>query len=175
MKHAPTVIGLILTPSSRCAFVASSASLPWSTFLPQRVFTNVVRPIGQVISFCYCRESQISVSLPVPEAPQTIRQNWIPFLTFFFRRILICNIQGSVKRYAHTMLMWRFNRGMVLPRNAGLEAAKGAVSSSTKRITYCAQWRRHDCNLIDMNSERLRVFSWLRGQVRGGRWFVRNG
>ena len=43
-KNAPTVIGLILTPSSRCAFVASSASLPWSTFLPQRVFTNVVRP-----------------------------------------------------------------------------------------------------------------------------------
>lgn len=25
--------------------------------------------------------------LPVPEAPQTIRQNWIPFLTFFFLRI----------------------------------------------------------------------------------------
>ena len=27
--------------------------------------------------------------LPVPEAPQTIKQNWIPFLTFFFLRILI--------------------------------------------------------------------------------------
>lgn len=26
--------------------------------------------------------------VPVPEAPQTIRQNWIPFLTFFFRRII---------------------------------------------------------------------------------------
>lgn len=26
---------------------------------------------------------------PVPDAPQTIRQNWIPFLTFFLRRILI--------------------------------------------------------------------------------------
>jgi hypothetical protein len=26
----------------------------------------------------------------VPEAPQTIKQNWIPFLTFFFRRIIFC-------------------------------------------------------------------------------------
>ena len=41
------------------------------TCLPQRVLTNVVRP--------------------VPEAPQTIRQNWMPFLTFFFLRVLrIC-------------------------------------------------------------------------------------
>jgi len=29
---------------------------------------------------------------PVPEAPQTIRQNWIPFLTFFFRRIIFCAV-----------------------------------------------------------------------------------
>ena len=29
-------------------------------------------------------------NIPVPEAPQTIKQNWIPFLTFFFLRILIC-------------------------------------------------------------------------------------
>ena len=41
---APTVIGLILTPSSMWAFVASSASFPERTFLPHRVFTNVVRP-----------------------------------------------------------------------------------------------------------------------------------
>lgn len=31
---------------------------------------------------------------PVPEAPQTIRQNWMPFLTFFFLRVL--RIYGSV-------------------------------------------------------------------------------
>lgn len=29
---------------------------------------------------------------PVPEAPQTIRQNWMPFLTFFFRRIIFCAV-----------------------------------------------------------------------------------
>lgn len=29
------------------------------------------------------------VCIPVPDAPQTIRQNWIPFFTFFFLRILI--------------------------------------------------------------------------------------
>ena len=38
------------------------------TFFSQRVLTKVVRP--------------------VPEAPQTIRQNWIPFFTFFLRRSL---------------------------------------------------------------------------------------
>jgi len=38
------VIGLILTPSSRWAFVASSASFPWRTFFPHRVLTKVVRP-----------------------------------------------------------------------------------------------------------------------------------
>ena len=36
------------------------------TFFSQRVLTKVVRP--------------------VPEAPQTIRQNWMPFFTFFLRR-----------------------------------------------------------------------------------------
>lgn len=27
---------------------------------------------------------------PVPDAPQTIKQNWIPFFTFFLRRIIFC-------------------------------------------------------------------------------------
>jgi hypothetical protein len=30
------------------------------------------------------------MNAPVPEAPQTIRQNWMPFLTFFFLRIIFC-------------------------------------------------------------------------------------
>jgi hypothetical protein len=32
-------------------------------------------------------------TVPVPEAPQTIRQNWIPFLTFFLRRIIFCILE----------------------------------------------------------------------------------
>ncbi|MBE3047893.1 hypothetical protein IMZ48_36360 [Candidatus Bathyarchaeota archaeon] len=28
------------------------------------------------------------VDVPVPEAPHTMRQNWIPFFTFFFLRII---------------------------------------------------------------------------------------
>ena len=44
----PTVMGLILTPSSTCAMVGSSESLCWRTFLPQRVLTNVVRPADNV-------------------------------------------------------------------------------------------------------------------------------
>ena len=82
------MIGLIRTPSSRWAFVASSASFPASTFFPHRVFTNVVRP--GAISQLSRKVSQVSSDIPVPEAPQTIKQNWIPFLTFFFLRILIC-------------------------------------------------------------------------------------
>jgi hypothetical protein len=61
-------MGWILTPSSTWAAVGSSDSLCSSTCLPQSVLTKVVRP--------------------VPEAPHTIKQNWIPFLTFFFLRVL---------------------------------------------------------------------------------------
>ena len=43
-KHIPTVMGLILTPSSVCAMLGSSDSLWDSTDLPQRVLTKVVRP-----------------------------------------------------------------------------------------------------------------------------------
>lgn len=39
--------------------------------------------------------------VPVPEAPQTIRQNWIPFLTFFFLRVL--RICGHVSGRAYLM------------------------------------------------------------------------
>ena len=52
--------------------------------------------------------------IPVPEAPQTIKQNWIPFLTFFFLRILICRavvisiyqkgVMQSTQRSQHTAL-----------------------------------------------------------------------
>jgi hypothetical protein len=38
------------------------------------------------------------MDIPVPEAPQTIRQNWIPFLTFFFLRVL--SIYGIVSGVA---------------------------------------------------------------------------
>lgn len=42
--YVPTVIGLILTPSSRCALTASSESLLCKTRFPHRVLTKVVRP-----------------------------------------------------------------------------------------------------------------------------------
>jgi hypothetical protein len=73
---------------------ASSASLPWRTFFPQRVFTKVVRPRSRVKN-CQPKVRKkcvflFQLDIPVPLAPQTMRQNWMPFLTFFFRRILIC-------------------------------------------------------------------------------------
>jgi hypothetical protein len=76
-------MGWILTPSSTCATVGSSDSLCSRTFLPQRVLTKVVRP--------------------VPEAPQTIRQNWIPFLTFFFLRVL----RACEQLVGGSMASWR--------------------------------------------------------------------
>jgi hypothetical protein len=36
--------------------------------------------------------------LPVPDAPHTIKQNWIPFLTFFFLRIIFCSGPASQRR-----------------------------------------------------------------------------
>ena len=42
----PTVMGLILTPSSTWAVVGSSESLCCRTRLPQSVLTKVVRPVG---------------------------------------------------------------------------------------------------------------------------------
>jgi len=50
-----------------------------------------------------CRIASISRNIPVPEAPQTIKQNWIPFLTFFFRRILIC---GGAKISTDSVRDW---------------------------------------------------------------------
>jgi hypothetical protein len=83
------VTGLIRTPSSRCALAASSASLACRTFLPHKVFTNVVRPgKKKQMSGLHLVPLEGWESLPVPLAPQTIKLNCIPFFTFFFRRIL---------------------------------------------------------------------------------------
>ena len=62
--------------------------------------------------------------IPVPEAPQTIKQNWIPFLTFFFLRILICKSYGQYWHINMSMCK-RSNPSMVLPGNAGSERSKG--------------------------------------------------
>lgn len=35
------------------------------------------------------------LNVPVPDAPQTIKQNWIPFFTFFLRRIIFCGWNTS--------------------------------------------------------------------------------
>ena len=75
-------MGLILTPSSTWALLASSESLWVSTLLPQSVLTKVVRPI-QVVSqgreVMVDRDVGVARSreghVPVPEAPQTIKQN----------------------------------------------------------------------------------------------------
>jgi hypothetical protein len=40
------------------------------------------------VSNCFVGPDGCNLNSPVPEAPQTIKQNWMPFLTFFFRRIL---------------------------------------------------------------------------------------
>ena len=51
----PTVVGLIWTPSSRCALAGSSISLPARTVLSQSVLTKVVRPIDDHQSYPTCK------------------------------------------------------------------------------------------------------------------------
>ena len=71
-SSSSTVTGLILTLGSPVAspsmYGGSSLSRCDRTAFWQSVLTNVVRP--------------------VPEAPQTMTLNWIPFFTFFLRRSL---------------------------------------------------------------------------------------
>lgn len=87
-QDIPTVTGLILTPSSGAASLTSSLSLCLRTSLPQSVLTNVVRPnqsckllvrIG-ALDCAHWRRIMLVLgrwvgNVPVPEAPQTIRQN----------------------------------------------------------------------------------------------------
>jgi hypothetical protein len=126
---APTVMGLIRTPSSIWAFVASSASFPWRTFFPHKVFTNVVRP--EIMCQLPSRFPSTRSDIPVPEAPQTIKQNWIPFLTFFFLRILICKSYGQY-RHINMSMCKISNPSMVLPGNAGSESSKGVDDDRPK-------------------------------------------
>jgi hypothetical protein len=46
-------------------------------------------------------EVWIGVGKPVPEAPQTIKQNWMPFLTFFLRRIIFYSIENCSSAIEH--------------------------------------------------------------------------
>lgn len=55
-----------------------------------------------------------SFNIPVPEAPHTIKQNWIPFLTFFFLRILICLRLRSVAASACSVTRTKTNPSVVL-------------------------------------------------------------
>jgi hypothetical protein len=74
--YVPTVMGWILTPSSKCAVVGSSESLCGRTFLPQRVLTKVVRPATVMVSRARSvGGSSQGANSPVPDAPQTIKQN----------------------------------------------------------------------------------------------------
>lgn len=139
MGDIPTVICSILTPSSRCAFAASSASLPSRTFLPHKVFMKVVRPVlTQYVFICY----RPSEHIPVPDAPQTIKQNCMPFLTFFFLRIYKAEVSdkymaSSDRRIIPTMLLAFAEAGQGLYVLLSL-GEKGSV------IAYCAHCRGHD-------------------------------
>ena len=172
---APTVMGLIRTPSSIWAFVASSASFPWRTFFPHKVFTNVVRP--EIMCQLPSRFPSTGSHIPVPEAPQTIKQNWIPFLTFFFLRILICKSYGQY-RHINMSMCKISNPSMVLPGNAGSESSKGVDDDRPKGSTYCAQRRRHDGNdclveaAVNVNSDGGDDFEGGKMTEGGGVLFV---
>jgi hypothetical protein len=46
----------------------------------------------RLVGGCAVLRGSAGIDSPVPEAPQTIRQNWIPFFTFFLRRIIFCAV-----------------------------------------------------------------------------------
>lgn len=75
--------------------------------------------------------------VPVPEAPQTIRQNWIPFLTFFFRRIIFyCEQRMKVsKRWCNAA-----DGGIELPAVAHDGGCR--ANSFCERTTAAARGRR---------------------------------
>jgi hypothetical protein len=68
------VVGILVVEDS---LAAESIDESGPTCMEARQLASIER--GQVMK----------KDAPVPDAPQTIRQNWIPFLTFFFRRILV--------------------------------------------------------------------------------------
>lgn len=84
----PTCTGLILIPSSSCDDSALSEILCARTSDPQRVFTNVVRPVpeapfGHGEKSCHCRCTVRKGRC----TPTTMTVNWTPFLTLFPLRL----------------------------------------------------------------------------------------
>jgi hypothetical protein len=68
------IVGILAEQNLLAAQRVHEGGTPWSS--------NEHRTREQLIE-----DFEWSSSVPVPEAPQTIRQNWIPFFICFLRRI----------------------------------------------------------------------------------------
>lgn len=126
---APTVMGLIRTPSSTWAFSASSASLLCRTCLPQSVLTKVVRPGGRVRN-CSLQSTigRGRTTIPVPEAPQTIKQNWMPFFICFLRRTFIFGGRERARRQQSHHSVSTIPKSFELRSPGGGGALEGATN-----------------------------------------------
>lgn len=80
-------------------------------------------------------ETMLQRSLPVPLAPQTIKQNWIPFLTFFFRRILIWS--------SLFLLVLNISSTTQQQRLCVLSNASRCLMGLKVKLAYRVQSRRH--------------------------------
>ncbi len=58
-------------------------------------------------------------NLPVPDAPHTIKQNWIPFLTFFFLRIIFCSGPASQQWSKIRLRQMNWGPGRMIPNVSG--------------------------------------------------------
>jgi hypothetical protein len=84
------------------------------------VFTKVVRPGHFVSPNDHKPQSSYGdIDVPVPEAPQTIKQNWIPFFTFFFFRSIfytakrVSNMRMNAIVHCGTDVRYGFGRELV--------------------------------------------------------------
>jgi hypothetical protein len=110
--------------------------------------------------------------IPVPEAPQTIRQNWIPFLTFFFLRALsICNgVSAGIQ--------WAEARQARVDGMDGMRAARSQVlvlgAAVPKTCWMCVECRRRSAG--ECAEEAAHASCWgqcgreLGGRRRDGAW-----
>ena len=78
------------------------------------------------------------VVLPVPEAPQTIKQNWIPFLTFFLRRSLMWEVEVDML----AVLANEFER-----QEAILKAVLGVVAGALEVVVSWEGWYQYGLNV----------------------------
>lgn len=112
-------------------------------------------------------KGELVESAPVPEAPQTIRQNWIPFLTFFFLRVLsiCCSVSARGKAKVECVRGDRADGGDGVRwiggmRVSGVISYRRHVVSGTLSVERVGRVKPHG------EEERMELAGWREGAGR---------